>query len=140
MALKDSRLIFGVLIWVGVYSMCNYALQFQKVVATAPGTRGGTELERGRLLVENCANCHYIDQRANFVGPHLVDLVGRRSGEVDGFDYSPALKRLRVTWTHENLIAFLQAPQQFAPGTKMAVSGWSKAEAAAIVQYLESRP
>lgn len=139
MTSQDFRLIFGVVIWVGIYAIGNYTFQRHQGDSAQIGASDAAALERGRTLVENCTACHYIDQRANFVGPHLVDVVGRSSADVDNFSYSPALKRLQLRWTHDNLVKFLQAPQQFAPGTKMTVSGWSPEDSVAIVKYLEAR-
>lgn len=136
---KKIRLFWGVVVWAAGYGVLNtgYHALSENLNKTSDAERA--VLTQGQKLSENCANCHYMDQRANFVGPHLVDVVGRPSGEVEGFEYSPALQKLRIRWTERNLTEFLQAPQKFAPGTKMAVSGWNAEEAAAIAKYLESR-
>ena len=44
-----------------------------------------------RLFVR-CKACHVVDATTNRVGPHLVGLFGRHAGEVEGFNYSDAMK------------------------------------------------
>lgn len=137
---RKVRLFWGAAIWAAGYGVLNIGYHTLSENLNKSSEAELAVLAQGQKLSENCANCHYLDQRANFVGPHLVDIIGRSSGEVTEFDYSPALKKLQIRWTREQLIEFLQAPQRFAPGTKMAVSGWTAQEAAAIAHYLENRP
>lgn len=72
-------------------------------------------------------------------GPTLLGVIGRATASSPGFNYSPALKKLGGKWTPERIDAFLQGPQRFAPGTRMAFSGLRKPEdRAAIIAYLKS--
>ena len=96
-------------------------------------------ISSGQRLVEACTACHYLDQRANFVGPQLVGIFGRPVADIRTDEYSEALKRVGGNWTAERLSAFLKEPQTYAPGTKMAVNGWSDDEVQAIVAYLQSK-
>ena len=101
---------------------------------------GSTKLiARGEILVESCTACHYLDQRANFIGPQLVGIIGRPVADADQYDYSSSLRRTQGSWSPERLEDFLHDPQTFAPGTKMSVAGWSKGDAKAIVAYLQSK-
>jgi len=75
----------------------------------------------GRLM-RRCTACHQIERDRNGVGPHLLGVVGREIGGVDGYRYSDALKALNEegqVWTEDSLVAWLEDPAAFAPGTKM---------------------
>lgn len=92
---------------------------------------------RGAKAFEACAACHTLKQDLNEVGPTLHGIVGRRAGEVDGFRYSPALKRSGITWSEKTLDAFIADPQGIVPGNRMPYSGMPDAtERAALIRYL----
>lgn len=95
-------------------------------------------IENGRLQFESCQLCHRLT-RDDHVGPHLIDIIGRRAGGVNGYKYSKSLEAATFSWTDENMIEFLQNPQGFLPGTRMAISPLSKKEATDLVTYLKSR-
>ena len=93
------------------------------------------------LAGRQCAACHTFDEGgANKVGPNLYDVVQQGIANDAGFSYSSGLSgHAGETWTYENLNAFLHAPRNFAPGTKMSFRGFSKAEDRAnMVAYLRT--
>ncbi|KAJ1920930.1 iso-1-cytochrome c [Mycoemilia scoparia] len=87
-----------------------------------PNAKNGAKLFKTR-----CAQCHTVDEGAgNKVGPSLHGLVGRQSGQVEGFAYTEANKKAAVTWDEENLFKYLENPKKFIPGTKMVFAGLKK--------------
>ncbi|MFN3207873.1 MAG: c-type cytochrome [Roseovarius sp.] len=105
---------------------------FAELVAAA-------DVADGEKAFRKCAACHKADSEDNGVGPHLVGVVGRDIGGVDGFNYSDALAGLDGAWTVDELNAWLEDPKGYAPGNKMAYRGVRKEEErAALVAYLES--
>jgi cytochrome c len=88
-------------------------------------------------VFERCAACHAGTEATKDLGPNLTGVVGRKAGSREDFRYSRALSRSGITWDEASLDAFLKAPDQFVPGTRMPFEGLvSDAERAAIVQYL----
>jgi cytochrome c len=75
---------------------------------------------RGEELYQGCRDCHSIDK--NDVGPMHKGIVGRPSGAVPGYNYSPALRNAKIVWTEENLVKWLTSPQDFIPGTNARVN------------------
>jgi cytochrome c len=94
---------------------------------------------QGKKAFQECAACHATTQGTNGVGPSLFGVVGRKAGSVSGFNYSSAVKSSKLTWTAQNLDAFIANPQQKVPGNHMPYPGMSDAqERAALIGYLES--
>ena len=90
-------------------------------------------------VFERCLACHAGTEATKDLGPNLAGVVGRKAGSREDFRYSRALARSGITWDEASLDAFLKAPDQFVPGTRMPFEGLaSDAERAAIVQYLKS--
>jgi len=95
----------------------------------------------GELLFAQCEACHSIDMREQAgLGPDLRGVGGRRIASKKGFLYSDALRQLDgQKWTRERLEAFLESPQDFAPGTTMQFPGITdERQRQAIVEYLLS--
>ncbi|HHG90865.1 MAG TPA: c-type cytochrome [Devosia sp.] len=97
----------------------------------------------GASVARKCAACHTFEAGgANKVGPALYGIVGAGIGAVEGFSYSDSLSQLgaeAVTWSYENLNAFLAAPKEFAPGTKMSFAGLRKEEDRAdLLAYMQT--
>ncbi len=67
------------------------------------------------------------------LGPNLHGVIGRKAGSLEGFIYSPAMKASDVVFTIEKLDAFLAAPQDVVPQTRMPFSGLKNPEDRAAV-------
>src|SRR5690554_1017414 len=97
----------------------------------------------GEALSRRCAACHTFNEGGpNRVGPNLWNVVGGPVAHLDNFNYSDAAQSMHdegVTWTHENLSAFLENPRGFMPGTRMVFPGLRDADdRAAMIAYLRS--
>ena len=100
------------------------------------------DAENGQDLFRQCRACHQIGAGAkNLVGPDLNGIVGRKGGTVEGFSYSEANKKAGaggLVWTEANLEKYLENPQTFMPGTKMAYAGMKdKVDRADLIAYLK---
>ena len=84
------------------------------------------DAEAGKKVFNQCRACHVLDQPTNRVGPHLVGLIGRKAGSVEGFSYSDAMKNSGITWDEESLSKYLKDPKGFIAGNKMAFAGVKK--------------
>ncbi|WP_374469213.1 cytochrome c family protein [Phenylobacterium sp.] len=87
-----------------------------------------------QLFNMQCKMCH----AGGPMGPSLVGVAGAKIAAKPGFNYSPALKAKEGTWTDANLDAFLKAPTQFAPGTRMMISVPSEESRQAVIAYLKT--
>lgn len=77
-----------------------------------------------------CVACHPIDKGVpHAVGPNLNGVVGQPIAHALGFVFSKSLRAHSGSWTEEELHRWLEAPQSYAPGTKMAFSGLKDAAA-----------
>jgi cytochrome c len=99
-----------------------------------------TDAAAGEKVFALCRSCHVLEEGVNRVGPSLHNIVGRKSGSVEGYSYSDANKNSGVTWTTDVLFEYLEDPKAFMPGTKMAFPGIKDAQDRAnLVAYLESQ-
>ena len=57
------------------------------------------------------------------VGPELNGVIGRHSGSVAGYSYSPANKNSNLTWDEETFKKYIKDPKAMVPGTKMIFAG-----------------
>ena len=94
---------------------------------------------KGKLIFLRCGACHAVSATApKKVGPHLQGVVGRASGSVVGFTYSPAMKKADLTWTEANLDKWLTRPAGLVPGTAMVFAGLPNADdRKAVIAYLK---
>lgn len=93
----------------------------------------------GRKLYRQCLGCHNAKSPEHTIGPHLVNIIGRKAASAEGFAYSEALKDSQLVWTEANLAAFLQNPAKVVPGNTMPYQGLAnKADIDNIVAYLSS--
>lgn len=78
----------------------------------------------GADIFKKCRSCHQIGPGAkNAIGPNLNGLFGRKSGTVEGFNYSDANKKSGVTWDEATFAKYIADPRAFMPGNKMAFAG-----------------
>jgi cytochrome c len=92
------------------------------VVST--GAALAQDVAAGESSFRKCAPCHSIGPDAtNKVGPELNGLDGRKSGTVDGFNYSDANKGSGITWSEAVFKEYVKDPRAKVPGTKMVFAG-----------------
>ena len=92
------------------------------VVST--GAALAQDVAAGETSFRKCAPCHSIGpDAANKVGPELNGLDGRKSGIVDGFNYSDANKASGITWDEAVFKDYIKDPRAKIPGTKMVFAG-----------------
>jgi len=78
----------------------------------------------GKAVFNQCKACHQVGPEAkNGVGPMLNGIVGRKAGEVPGYNYSDANKNSGLTWDEATLRSYLPDPKAKVPGTKMIFPG-----------------
>ena len=88
------------------------------------GAAFAQSVEDGEKSFRKCAPCHNIGPDAtNKVGPLLNGLNGRKSGSVDGFNYSDANKASGITWNEAIFKEYIKDPRAKVPGTKMIFAG-----------------
>lgn len=97
-------------------------------------------VEAGRAEFGPCAVCHSVREGDNArVGPSLYGVYGREAGTLDGFAFSKAMTESGIAWNDETLDAFIENPQGFLRGNRMAFVGEKDAETrTAIIGYLKT--
>lgn len=82
------------------------------------------DIAAGEKSFNKCRACHQVGETAkNSVGPVLNGLFGRKSGSVEGYNYSDANKNSGITWDEKVFAEYIKEPKAKIPGTKMAFSG-----------------
>ena len=79
------------------------------------------DANHGKTLFTACQACH--TEKPDALGPSLKGVVGRKSGALDDFRYSAAMKRANLTWDEGNLRDYLRDPQSKVKGNRMPFSG-----------------
>jgi cytochrome c len=94
----------------------------------------------GQAVFKRCSTCHTANEGGRHsTGPNLWNIVGRKIGGAEGFNYSSAVKNKDGEWTYENLAKYLHDPKGFIPGNRMAFAGIKDdAELADLLVYLRS--
>jgi cytochrome c len=98
--------------------------EMQARIAALPAPYDEASYDAGRRVFAQCRSCHTIDEGAgNRVGPNLHGVFGREIGSVEGFTYSRPVQDANFTWDADHLDHWLQNPQTFLPGNRMAFAG-----------------
>ncbi len=91
-----------------------------------------------QVFEQKCTMCHSLQPAPGKMGPPLAGVVGRKAGIAPGFAYSTALKASNITWSNDQLDAFIKAPGKTVPGTKMLLGEADATKRAAVIQYLST--
>ena len=105
----------------------------------APAHAAGDALA-GRAAFNKCASCHQVGPNAKSgFGPHLSAIIGRPAAAAKDYTYSDAMKKSGLVWNEKTLTAFIKAPTDTVPGTKMRFWGISNEQQIAdMLAYLRS--
>lgn len=95
------------------------------------------DVERGRELYANsCMACH--SPTVSLAAPHHKKIFGRKAASVTDYSYTPAMRKLKLTWDEKTLDSWLQGPSQMAPGTSMFYSVTGKKDREDLIAYLKT--
>jgi len=110
-----------------------------------PDRSDAADAEAGKAAFAKCGICHQVGPNAqNLIGPPLNGVVGRKAASVEGFSYSPGMKKLGdegYVWTEEHIDGWIANPKALLPASTMALAfpGISDAdERANIIAYLKT--
>ncbi len=85
------------------------------------------DVAAGEKSFNKCRACHQVGETAkNTVGPVLNGLFGRKSGTIEGYNYTDANKNSGITWDDAVFAEYIKDPKAKIPGTKMAFAGIKK--------------
>jgi len=92
-----------------------------------------------KVFNTQCGECHSVKAGKNRTGPSLFGVVGRGAGSVPGFRYSEAMKNSGLTWTDDELDAYLSDPRKVVPGGRMKYKGLADSGARAdLIAFLNN--
>jgi cytochrome c len=108
-----------------------------------PAIAADANVENGADIFKKCRACHDVGPNArNKVGPVLNNLLGRKAGTIEGFNYSEANRQAGESgwvWTEEKLMTYLENPREAMPGNRMAFAGLSdEQDRRDLVAYLKT--
>ena len=104
----------------------------------APGD--GDATSGAKLFKAKCATCHTCNEGGpNKQGPNLFGVMGRQSGQVDGFKYTAANKGSGIMWAEQTMFDYLANPKKYIKGTNMAFPGFkAEKDRADVIAYLNT--
>ena len=113
------------------------ALALSMLAVGAGGVPARAADSGDQLFRRYCVVCHDTEAGKNKIGPSLAGIVGRKSGEEPGFNYSTGMQSAGLTWDEKTLDQYLTDPKAFVPGNKMLFPGVKDAgDRKALIDYL----
>ena len=108
-------------------------------LAATIGSANAQDLAAGEQSFRKCSPCHSVGEDAkNKVGPVLNGLDGRKSGTIEGYNYTEANKNSGITWDDAQFREYIQDPRAKIKGTKMVFAGIkSENEITSLWAYLK---
>jgi cytochrome c2 len=91
-----------------------------------------------QIFATHCAACHAVTPGGGKIGPSLAGVYERPSGSIQGFNYSPALKKAQLTWDSATLDKWLQNPSRVVRGTTMFATVPSSTDRKRLIAYLKT--
>ena len=114
------------------------AVAFSGVIFTSGAWAGDAGAGKS-VFSSSCSICHSVQPGQNKIGPSLSGLVGRKTGVVAGYSYSPANEAANLTWDDATLDKYLESPRVVIPATKMTYAGVKDAgKRADLIAYLDT--
>lgn len=107
------------------------------VLAASPPANAAGPAEAAFI---QCAACHQAEKgAAHGVGPNLFGVFGREKAAAPDYVFSRTLRKQGGVWTEAELHRWLENPQAYAPGTKMAYGGLKdQAARQAVIDFLKT--
>lgn len=103
--------------------MQKLALTVAAIIASGASALA-QDLAAGETSFKKCLPCHSVGEDAkNKVGPLLNGLEGRKSGTIEGYNYTEANKNSGITWDEAVFSEYIKDPRAKIQGTKMVFAG-----------------
>ncbi|VVO43808.1 c-type cytochrome [Pseudomonas fluorescens] len=121
-------------------ALLTFTLLLSAGLCSAQAEAAGDAEAGGKLFKRICGGCHQVGESARgSFGPQLNGIFGRPSGSTTDYLYSDAMKAAGIVWTRETLTAYLEAPKEVVPGTRMIFWGLSDPEKVDdVLAYLQT--
>lgn len=98
------------------------------------------DAKKGKRVFNKCKTCHNLTKTKNKIGPHLVGIFGRKAGSVEGFKYSPAMRKSEIVWDEKTIALYIEKPKKFIPKNKMVFAGLKKPKQRAdVIAYMKEQ-
>lgn len=124
--------------------MRRAVLAIAVLAAAATAAKAEGDAAKGEKVFRKCMACHNAAKADNKVGPHLVGIVGRKAGSVEGYKYSAGMIAKGaegLIWDETTIAAYMIDPKGYIPKNKMAFVGLKKPdEIADVIAFLKSHP
>ena len=92
--------------------------------AVTVGAANAQDVAAGEKSFNKCRACHQVGESAkNVIGPMLNGLFGRKTGTIEGYNYSEANRNSGLVWDETVFAEYIKDPKAKIPGTKMMFSG-----------------
>ncbi|WP_137807614.1 cytochrome c family protein [Pseudomonas sp. G(2018)] len=116
-------------------------LSFTLAQAVSAADCSPVQKRGAEVFANECGVCHSVSKgMAGMMGPNLAGVMGRKSGSLEGFNYSQAMRSKNIDWQAENIEQLITQPQAFVPGTYMPYMGLASADdRQAVVCYLKEQ-
>lgn len=105
--------------------------------AHAAAPAAGNAAHGKQVFQEQCSLCHTVAPNAPpGAGPMLKGIVGRKAAADPKFTYTSAMKKMKVTWTADNIQKLLTDPNKMVPGTAMPIALPGAKDRQDVIAYL----
>jgi len=106
-------------------SLANFtpvlSVEFKQLLKTADAAAGE------EFFMRKCSSCHdEYKSDTHGKGPNLWNVMGRKAGSAQGFDYSDAMRQSGHTWNYATLNYYLTDTKRAVPGRIMNFKGIRK--------------
>lgn len=115
----------------------SFVLAFTLLFFAGNPAHAAGDAVAGKAAFENqCAACHTTVVGKNGFGPSLAGVIGRKSGTLAGYTYTPAMTHANLIWDATTLDQFLTNSTAKVPGTSMPVEIADETTRANAIAYL----
>lgn len=99
--------------------ICIVAAVLTAATLTMPAV--AADAVHGKVVYQTCIACH--TEKPDGIGPRLKGVIGRKTGSLDDFRYSAAMRRANLVWDENHLRAYIIDPQATVKGNRMPFGG-----------------